>query len=309
MTVVTAPARQRGRRAGRAAARRAPEPGRAPACGQRRRVGDHPGTADPLLWGRDHLFEEVLGVRRRSRPGSFFQTNTGMTGQLYTRVAEAAGLDGSQVVYDLFCGVGSIGLTVARHAREVIGIEIMPEAAADAARNAAANGVGHYRAICGDVGRVGARAAEAAARCRRRDRQSPACGPLRPRDPARARAGAGGARLRLLPPGDVRRERGEVRRHEGYDLDYVQPVDMFPNTPHIEAVARFVRDPVPRGRGAARGGDRRAPTGRLVGGWARYHSPRKRNAARRPAWPTARPATDRCRARRCLDRRRQSHGP
>jgi len=106
------------------------------------------------LWGRDYFFEEVLGVRLALSAPSFFQTNTQMTGRLYTRVAEAAGLDGTQVVYDLFCGVGSIGITIASQARQVIGVEIVPEAAADAERNARANGVLGYRVLVGDVGRV-----------------------------------------------------------------------------------------------------------------------------------------------------------
>ncbi len=201
------------------------------------------GLPTRLLWGRDHLFEEVLGVRLALSAGSFFQTNTRMTGQLYTRVAEAAGLDGSQVVYDLFCGVGSIGLTIARHAREVIGIEIMPEAAADAARNAAANGVGHYRAICGDVGRVV-----------REQRDELPAADVAIVDPPRAGLSGRAIRrvLELAPAVLVYvschpatfAENAAKFVAAGYDLDYVQPVDMFPNTPHIEAVARFVRDPV-----------------------------------------------------------------
>jgi 23S rRNA (uracil1939-C5)-methyltransferase len=199
------------------------------------------GLPTRVLWGRDHFFEEVLGIRLALSAQSFFQTNSRMTGHLYTRVAEAAGLDGSQVVYDLFCGVGSIGLTVASHAREVIGIEIMPEAAADAARNAAANGVAHYRAICGDVGRAV-----------RELRDGLPKADVAIVDPPRAGLSGRAIRrvLELEPAVLVYvschpatfAENAAKFVAAGYELEYVQPVDMFPNTPHIEAVARFVCD-------------------------------------------------------------------
>ncbi len=194
-----------------------------------------------LLWGRDHVFEEVLGVRLALSAQSFFQTNSQMTGHLYTRVAEAAGLDGSQVVYDLFCGVGSIGLTVAAHAREVIGIEIMPEAAADAARNAAANGVTQFRVIAGDVGRV----------VREQRDQLPNADVAIVDPPRGGLSGRAIRRVVDLEPAVLVyvschpatfAENAAKFVAAGYDLEYVQPVDMFPNTPHIEAVARFVRD-------------------------------------------------------------------
>ena len=199
------------------------------------------GLPTRVLWGRDYFFEEVLGVRLALSSQSFFQTNTQMTGHLYTRVAEAAGLDGTQVVYDLFCGVGSIGLTIAAQAREVIAVEIVPEAAADAARNAAANGMTRYRVLTGDVGRVV-----------REQRETLPKADVAIIDPPRG--GLSGRAIRrvldLAPEVLV-----YVSCHPatfadnaarfvaaGYDLEYVQPVDMFPNTPHVEAVARFVRD-------------------------------------------------------------------
>jgi 23S rRNA (uracil1939-C5)-methyltransferase len=199
------------------------------------------GLPTRVLWGVDRYVEEVLGVRLTLSAQSFFQTNTSMTGHLYSRVAEAAGLDGSQVVYDLFCGVGSIGVTIAAHARQVIGVEIVPEAAADAARNAAANGMDGYRVIAGDVGRV-----------LREQRDTLPKADVAIVDPPRG--GLSGRAIRrvldLAPEVLV-----YVSCHPatfadnaarlvgaGYDLEYVQPVDMFPNTPHVEAVARFVRN-------------------------------------------------------------------
>ena len=199
------------------------------------------GLPTRCLWGRDYFYEQVLGVRLALSAPSFFQTNTQMTGHLYTRVAEAAGLDGTQVVYDLFCGVGSIGITIARHARQVIGVEIVPEAAADAERNARENGVRGYRVLTGDVGRV---VKEELAHLPKAD--------VAIIDPPRG--GLSGRAIRrvldLAPEVLVYvschpatfADNAARFVNAGYVLEYVQPVDMFPNTPHVEAVARFTRD-------------------------------------------------------------------
>ena len=112
------------------------------------------GHPTRLVTGRDWLEERVQGATLRLSAGSFFQTNTRMAERLYERVAEAAGLDGSQVLYDLFSGAGSIGVVLARGAREVVAIDVVPEAVEDAARNAAANGLANHTALCGDVGVV-----------------------------------------------------------------------------------------------------------------------------------------------------------
>lgn len=199
------------------------------------------GLPTRTAWGRDWLEERVAAVTLRLSAGAFFQTNTRMTELLYARIADAAGLDGSQVLYDLYAGVGSIGIALAAGAREVVAIELMPEAVADAERNAAANGVANHRALCGDVGVV------------LRERR----GELPPPDVAVVdppRAGLAGRPVRrlleLAPPVLVYASCQPATFAEnaarlvagGYRLEWVQPVDMFPQTPHIEAVARFTRD-------------------------------------------------------------------
>ena len=67
-----------------------------------------------LLWGEDAIEEEILGLRFRVRPNAFLQTNTAMAERLYELAIEYAGLTGSETVYDLFCGTGTIGLSMAR---------------------------------------------------------------------------------------------------------------------------------------------------------------------------------------------------
>ena len=200
------------------------------------------GLPSRVVWGRDHIEETILGVRLRLSAGAFFQTNTRMAERLYEHAAEAAGLTGDEVLYDLYAGAGSVGLVLAPRAREVVAIEIVEDAVRDAEANARANGLTRYRAIAGDV-RVVLR--------EQRDRLP------RPDvaivDPPRGGLSGGAVRriLELAPPVLVYIScqpttfADNARRFVdgGYRLEYVQPVDMFPQTPHIEAVARFTRDP------------------------------------------------------------------
>ena len=198
------------------------------------------GLPTRLVHGRDWIEERVAGVTLRLSAAAFFQTNTRMTETLYTRVAEAAGLDGNQVLYDLFAGVGSIGIALAKGAKEVVAIEIVEEAVADAERNAAANGVANHTAIAGDVGVV--------LRERKGELPEPDVAIVDP-----PRGGLAGRAIRrileLAPPTLVYvscqpatfADNAAKFVEGGYTLEWVRPVDMFPQTPHIEAVARFTR--------------------------------------------------------------------
>ena len=199
------------------------------------------GLPSRVAWGRDWLEERVLGVNLRLSAGAFFQTNTKMAERLYERAAEAAGLTGGEVLYDLYAGAGSMGLVLAPKAGEVVAIEIVEEAVRDAEANARANGFDRYRALCGDVRVV--------LRERREELPAPDVAIV---DPPRAGLSGGAVRriLELAPPVLVYVSchpatfADNARRFVdgGYRLEWVRPVDMFPQTPHIEAVARFVRE-------------------------------------------------------------------
>lgn len=200
------------------------------------------GLPSRVVWGQDHIEETVLGVRLRLSAAAFFQTNTRMSERLYERAAEAAGLTGDEVLYDLYAGAGSVGLILAPKAKEVLAIEIVEEAVRDAEANARANGFRSYRAVAGDVRVV--------LRERRGEFPVPDVAIV---DPPRGGLSGGAVRriLELAPPVLVYIScqpatfADNARRFVdgGYRLEYVQPVDMFPQTPHIEAVARFTRDP------------------------------------------------------------------
>ena len=106
-----------------------------------------------LLWGEEAIEEELLGLRYRVRPGAFLQTNTEMCEVLYELAREYAALTGEETVYDLYCGIGTIGLTLARDALTVWGIEYSEESVACAVENAELNGLANAAFFAGDVAR------------------------------------------------------------------------------------------------------------------------------------------------------------
>lgn len=208
-------------------------------------VNDRPAEVTNLpttvLWGEEAIEEEILGRRFRVRPNAFLQTNTAMCEQLYGIAAEYAALSGEETVYDLYCGIGTIALTIAAEALTVWGIEISEEAVACALENAQRNGVTNTAFFAGEVGDAV-------------EELVPRAGPpdVVVVDPPRAglvgkalqRVGALGApRLVYVScnPTTLAGNAAVLCGELGYRLERARPVDMFPHTPHIETVASFVR--------------------------------------------------------------------
>ncbi|HNL40598.1 MAG TPA: 23S rRNA (uracil(1939)-C(5))-methyltransferase RlmD, partial [Saprospiraceae bacterium] len=173
-------------------------------------------------------------------PKSFFQTNSTQGKALYDVVVDFAGLRGTENVYDLYTGTGSIALYVARHCRQVVGIEEVPEAIADAEENRALNGIDNAIFYAGDVKNV--LSPEFIERHGRPD--------LVITDPPRAGMHEKAVRflLDLAPPmivyvscNPATQARDVQLLDEKYEVLKVQPVDMFPHTHHIENVALLKR--------------------------------------------------------------------
>jgi 23S rRNA (uracil1939-C5)-methyltransferase len=189
-----------------------------------------------LLAGSDHLEEEIGGMRIRISPRAFFQTNTEMAERLYRLAIEYAQVSGSDRVFDLYCGIGTIGLLMAPRAAEVWGLELVEEAIADALANARLNEVDNAHFYAGDV-RLALR--ELVARAGRPD--------VLVVDPPRS--GLSAKVVRRIVEAAPRRivyvscnpttlaPNAAQLVEAGYRLARVRPVDMFPQTPHIECVA------------------------------------------------------------------------
>jgi 23S rRNA (uracil1939-C5)-methyltransferase len=198
------------------------------------------GLEEHLLGGRDHIREEIGGLSFQISANSFFQTNTVQAERLFTLVLESAELEGGETVIDLYSGTGAISLLLARRCRWVYGIEVAQAAVDDAALNAAANGIANCTFLAGEVRFVLPSLVA-----------SGVSADLVVADPPRAgfHPKALVALLRLAParivyvscnPGTLARDVGLLVQG-GYRLEWVQPIDMFPHTPHIEAVARLAR--------------------------------------------------------------------
>ena len=198
------------------------------------------GVEEHLLGGRDHIREGVGGLTFRVSANSFFQTNTRQAERLFELVVESTGLTGTETVLDLYSGTGAISLLLARRARWVYGVELAQAAVDDAGANATANGITNCTFVSGEVRFVlpaliakGVTAEVVVA-------DPPRAG-FHPKA-LHALITLGARRIVYVScnPTTLARDLGELVRG-GYRLEWVQPVDMFPHTPHIEAVARLER--------------------------------------------------------------------
>ncbi|MCB0765759.1 MAG: 23S rRNA (uracil(1939)-C(5))-methyltransferase RlmD [Flavobacteriales bacterium] len=196
--------------------------------------------------GRDHLIEELPDgpggdpLKFRIGPKTFFQTNPQQTIAMYRLTRDLAGLTGQENVYDLYCGAGSITLYLAAQAKHVAGVELVPESVADARVNAALNGIRNVSFTSGDMKKV--MDAEFVQRNGRPD--------VVVTDPPRAGMDEPVVRhlLELAPPRIVyvscnpaTQARDLALLNDAYRIDFVQPVDMFPHTYHVENVVRLVK--------------------------------------------------------------------
>lgn len=185
--------------------------------------------------GNDHIFETMEGLKFKVGPKSFYQTNTEQAYHLYSVAREFAGLTGNELVYDLYTGTGTIANFVARSARKVIGIEYVPEAIEDAKVNSSINGIENTLFYAGDMKDI--LTDEFIASHGRPD--------VIITDPPRA--GMHGdvidtilraqpQRIVYVSCNPATQARDLALLDTEYAVEEVQPVDMFPHTPHVENV-------------------------------------------------------------------------
>jgi len=193
------------------------------------------GAECRTLWGKDSIEDILCGLKFRISPLSFYQVNRNQAEKLYGKAAEYAALTGSETVLDLYCGAGTIGLSMADKAKEIIGVEIVPEAIEDAKINMNLNGIKNARFICGD-------AAEAAKVLKSEgikpdviilDPPRKGCSP----EMLETAAQMNPERIVYVScdPATLARDCG-ILQALGYTAQKATPVDMFPRTGHIETV-------------------------------------------------------------------------
>ncbi|MBU8568388.1 23S rRNA (uracil(1939)-C(5))-methyltransferase RlmD [Virgibacillus pantothenticus] len=198
------------------------------------------GKKTKVIWGDDYIYDTIGNIRFAISAKSFYQVNPPQTKVLYEKALEYANLNSSDVVIDAYCGIGTISLFLAQQAKKVYGIEVVPEAISDAKRNAKLNGIINVEFVVGEAEKV-----------------MPwwkAQG-LHPDviivDPPRK--GCDGdflqAMIEMQPkrivyvscnPSTLARDL-KILDEGGYETKEVQPVDMFPQTNHVEAVSLLER--------------------------------------------------------------------
>ena len=196
------------------------------------------GPETVTLWGNGYIEDRIGDLRFQISPVSFFQVNPIQTKVLYEIALEMAGLTGREIVWDAYCGIGSISLFLAQRAKRVYGVEIVPEAIADARRNAALNGMDNVEFYVGKAEDVipewhakqGVRADVIVV-----DPPRAGC------DRALLEAMVDMAPERIVyvscDPGTLARDLGILCQELGaYRVERVQGVDMFPETVHVETV-------------------------------------------------------------------------
>lgn len=198
------------------------------------------GRRNRTVWGRGVIRDVLCGLEFEISPLSFYQVNRGQAERLYELAAEYAGLDGKGLLLDLYCGTGTIGLSMAKRAGRVIGIEAVPQAVEDARRNAQRNGIENAEFLCADAA---AGAAELAKRGEKPevivlDPPRKGCG----RALTEAAASMGPERIVYIScdPATLARDLKDFAEL-GYAPQKAQAVDMFPRTGHIETVCLLAR--------------------------------------------------------------------
>ncbi|MBP5382372.1 MAG: 23S rRNA (uracil(1939)-C(5))-methyltransferase RlmD [Bacteroidales bacterium] len=191
-----------------------------------------------LFCGKPAIYEKMENLSFRIGPKSFYQTNAAQALQLYRKAREFAALDGSQTVYDLYTGTGTIAQFVSAGARKVIGIEYVPEAIEDARTNAAANGITNCEWFAGDMKDI--LTDDFIARHGHPD--------VIIVDPPRAgmHPDVVATIMRALPDRIVyvscnpaSQARDIALMSDKYRITAVQPVDMFPHTQHVENICKL----------------------------------------------------------------------
>lgn len=203
------------------------------------KVNDTISDQEVVLYsGREYIEEEMEGLRFRIGPKSFYQTNSKQAYELYKVARDFAGLDGSELVYDLYTGTGTIANFISSKAKKVIGIEYVPEAIADAKVNSHVNGIGNTEFFAGDMKDV--LTDEFIARHGRPDVvivDPPRAGMHQ--DVVDVILNAAPERIVYVSCNPATQARDLSLLDIKYKVDAIRPVDMFPHTQHVENVVKL----------------------------------------------------------------------
>ena len=194
---------------------------------------------DPqIVFGKGYVIETLGDYNFKISPKSFFQTNTKQAERLYNVVKDFASLNGNEIIYDLYCGTGSIGIFLSKNAKKIIGVDVVEEAINDAKENAKLNSLDHASFFCGDVIEI----------CTDDFFNLHGRPDVIIVDPPRAGLHAKliSKLIEIRAPKiiyvscNVATQARDIQLlNDIYSVEKLQPVDMFPHTHHIECVAEL----------------------------------------------------------------------
>ena len=188
-----------------------------------------------VYFGKGYVTEKLDDFEFIISPKSFFQTNTKQAEKLYSVARDFAGLSGTETVYDLYCGTGSIGIFVSKYAKKIIGVEVIEDAIEDAKKNAALNNINHAHFFAGDVIKI----------CDDAFFATHGRPDVIITDPPRVGMheklvnkllDIAAPKIVYVSCNTATQARDINLLSEKYSVEKVQPVDMFPHTHHIECV-------------------------------------------------------------------------
>lgn len=198
------------------------------------------GTKNRSIFGEEYIVDNLCGLNFRISPNSFYQVNHSQAEKLYKKAKEYASLSGEETLVDLYCGTGTIGLTMAKDCKKLVGVEIVPQAIKDAKLNAEINGIKNAEFICGD-----------ATKCAEKLKNEGIKPDVVVVDPPRK-----GLTKELIEtikemspkrvvyvscdPGTLSRDL-KIFEENKYSPKELTPIDLFPRTSHVETVCLMSR--------------------------------------------------------------------
>ena len=198
------------------------------------------GKNDYVVFGEDHITDKIGDVKFRISPQSFFQINSLQTPRLYNLAIEKADLKPDDVVIDAYSGIGTICLSVAKHVKAVRGMEVIKPAVEDANANAKLNGITNAEYVVGKAEEVMPRWANEGLKTDVIFVDPPRKGLTPEFIDAAVKTNPNKIVYISCNPATQVRDL-QLFREQGYDFNEIDPVDMFPQTPHVESVAVLER--------------------------------------------------------------------
>ena len=193
------------------------------------------------LWGNNTISDTMCGNKIEISPLSFYQINTPQAEKLYAKALEYAAPNEEEVIVDLYCGAGTIGLSMAQKARKIIGIDIVPDAVENARQNAAANDISNAEFYCGDSGDVFAQLYKNGCSSNIIIIDPPRKGCSQ--DSLNTIVSSSPSKIIMIScnPSTAARDAKYISEH-GYSVNKVSGVDLFPGTRHVECVVLMSRE-------------------------------------------------------------------